>query len=129
MKLTSSASNPLPHAPCHMRYALCAIRYALSVRQQQPYLLPIRFVNNLSFAEGTFSFGRFFGQNMAGTGFFIDNFSRTCFSKSLCSRSICFYLRHLNFSFILKCSTFWIGFFYPAITGFCTSIHGYTRTD
>jgi hypothetical protein len=36
---------------------------------------------------------------MAGTGFFIDNFSSARFSKSLCSSPICFYLWHINFSF------------------------------
>jgi hypothetical protein len=82
------------------------MRYALSVGQQQPYLLQINFVNELFFAQGTFSFGRFFGQNVTGTGFMIDNFSRACFSKSFCGGPICFYLWHINFSFTLKCSTF-----------------------
>jgi hypothetical protein len=37
------------------------MRYALSVGQQQSYLFCIGFVNDPAFAQGTFSFGCFFG--------------------------------------------------------------------
>jgi hypothetical protein len=59
----------------------------------------------LPFAQGSFALGRFFGQNMAGAGFFIDNFSSARFSTSLCGGPLCFYLWHINFSFMLNCST------------------------
>jgi hypothetical protein len=43
---------------------------------------------------------------VTGTGFIIDNFSRACFPKSFCGGAICFYLWHIDFSFMLKCLIF-----------------------
>jgi len=67
----------------------------LAVGQQQPYALRIGFVNEMTFAQGAFSFGRLFSQNVTGTGFIIHNFSGARFAKAFGSRAICFYFRHL----------------------------------
>jgi hypothetical protein len=58
-------------------------------------LLRIGFVNDMTFAQGTLSFGRLFCQHMTGTGFIIHNFSGARFAKAFGSRAVCFYFGHL----------------------------------
>jgi len=70
------------------------MRCALSVGQEQSYCLRIGFVNEPALAQGPFAFGCFFGQNMTGTGFVIDNFPGAGFAKSFGRSPICFYLWH-----------------------------------
>ncbi len=60
------------------------------------------FVNEMTFAQGAFSFGRLFSQNVTGTGFIIHNFPGARFAEAFGSRTICFYFGHLKFSFALR---------------------------
>jgi len=66
----------------------------LAVGQHQPYCLRIGLVNDSAFAQRPFAFGCFFGQNMTGTGFVVDNFPGAGFAKSFGCSPIRFYLWH-----------------------------------
>ena len=74
----------------------------LAVGQQQSYCLRIGFVNEPAFAQRSFSFGCFFGQDVTGIGFVIDNLSGACLAKSFGRGSVCFYLWHKYFSYFVK---------------------------
>jgi hypothetical protein len=69
-----------------------------SIGQQKPDFPAVGFGNEVRSAQRTFALGGFFGQNMAGAGFSIDNFPRAGHFKTLGSRTICFYFRHENTS-------------------------------
>ena len=71
----------------------------LAVWQQQSYGLCIGFVNDSTFAQGSFSFGRLFGQYMTGKGLIVDNFSGAGFFKTFGGRTIGLYFGHEFFSF------------------------------
>jgi hypothetical protein len=69
----------------------------LTVRQQQFEFLHIRSGDNVAFPEVSFSFGRFFGHNMAGIGLGKLEFAGSGLFESFGRRSVRLYFRHYAF--------------------------------
>jgi hypothetical protein len=64
------------------------------VGQQSPYFFPIGFCNDIRLPQRSLAFGGLFGQDMAATGFSINNFAGSGLFKALGSRTIGFNFRH-----------------------------------